>query len=62
MTDPAININTVIFIVSDNIKIVISFGINPVNGGNPPRDRRRVAMARCSIRLFEEILFICLEE
>jgi hypothetical protein len=36
MTDPAININTVIFIVSDNIKIVISFGINPVNGGNPP--------------------------
>jgi hypothetical protein len=38
--------NTVIFIISDNIKIVISFGINPVNGGSPPSDRRRAVIVK----------------
>lgn len=54
--------NTLIFIISDSIKIVISFGINPVNGGSPPSDRRRVVILKCSIKLLDGILFIRLEE
>jgi hypothetical protein len=42
--------------------MVISLGINPVRGGNPPKDRNKMIVDRCSNTLLEGILFICLVE
>jgi hypothetical protein len=42
--------------------MVTSFGMNPVNGGRPPNDRRRIMTAKCNIRFLAAILFRCLTE
>lgn len=40
----------------------MNLGINPVNGGRPPRDRRIIIVVRLTIELWAVSLFICLVE
>lgn len=54
--------NTMGSMDSISITIVMSFGINPVRGGSPPKDSRRVMTAKWSTKFLDEILFICLIE
>lgn len=60
---PIIKINVNDGFMCANMLIVIHFGINPVRGGKPLNDRRRIGMSMAYrgdwvINLLEELVFL----